>query len=142
MDVRENMVELLTDNLPRIGNLPKCDNPLQYTIDEIVERIADHLIMNGVTVCKSRCPYCCDNGEGHGMLKHSYDDEDGMEMSIHPSTREENGYQSQAWWATVHFRGECRDFYIEVCPFCGRRLVPLKEEMETVMPQPPKGDKN
>ena len=50
MDVREKLVELLTDNLPRIGNLPKCDNPLQYTIDEIVERIADHLIMNGVTV--------------------------------------------------------------------------------------------
>ena len=54
MDVREKLVELLTDNLPRIGSLPKCDNPLQYTMDEIVERIADHLIMNGVTVqeCK------------------------------------------------------------------------------------------
>ena len=50
MDVREKLVELLTDNLPRIGILPQCDNPLQYTIDEIVERIADHLIMNGVTV--------------------------------------------------------------------------------------------
>ena len=95
---------------------------------------------NGVTVHKSSCPYCCDNGEGHGMLKHSYDDEDGMEMSIHPSTRKENGYQSQAWWATVHFRGECRDFYIEVCPFCGRRLVPLREEWEAAMPQPPKGE--
>ena len=50
MDVREKLVELLTDNLPRIGNLPKCDNPLQYTINEIVERIADHLIAHGVTV--------------------------------------------------------------------------------------------
>ena len=50
MDVREKLVELLTDNLPRIGNLPKCDNPLQYTMDEIVERIANHLIANGVTV--------------------------------------------------------------------------------------------
>ena len=50
MDVREKLLELLTDNLPRIGNLPKCDNPLQYTTDEIVERIADHLIANGVTV--------------------------------------------------------------------------------------------
>ena len=50
MDVREKLVELLTDNLPRIGNLPKCDNPLQYTMDEIVERIAYHLIANGVTV--------------------------------------------------------------------------------------------
>ena len=50
MNVREKLVELLTDNLPRIGNLPKCDNPLQYTINEIVERIADHLIAHGVTV--------------------------------------------------------------------------------------------
>ena len=50
MDVKEKLVELLTDNLPRIGNLPKCDNPLQYTTDEIVERIADHLIAHGVTV--------------------------------------------------------------------------------------------
>ena len=50
MDVREKLVELLTDNLPRIGSLPKCDNPLQYTMDEIVERIADHLIAHGVTV--------------------------------------------------------------------------------------------
>ena len=130
---KEKLVELLTDDLPRCGNLPRWDNPLQLSCDEQVQRIADHLIMNGVTVHESSCPYCCDNGEGHGMLKHSYDDEDGMEMSIHPSTRKENGYQSQAWWATVHFRGECRDFYIEVCPFCGRRLVPLKEERETAM---------
>ena len=139
MDVKEKLVELL-------GNiyLPMMDghNTIgEYNIPhKFKEKIADYLISNGVTVQKSSCPYCCDNGEGHGMLKHSYDDEDGMEMSIHPSTRKENGYQSQAWWATVHFRGECRDFYIEVCPFCGRRLVPLKEERETAMPQSPKGE--
>ena len=130
MDVREKLVELqlqadIADNI--------SENGTQHR-----EFIADLMISNGVTVHKSICPYCCDNGVGHGMLKHSYDDEDGMEMSIHPSTRKENGYQSQAWWATVHFHGECRDFYIEVCPFCGRRLVPLKEEWEIAMPQPPK----
>ena len=124
MDVREKLVQLLKDIMPL------------FTFEEQV----DHLIANGVTVQGSSCPYCCDNGEGHGMLKHSYDDEDGMEMSLHPSTRKENGYKSKAWWATVYFRGECRDFYIEVCPFCGRRLVPLKEERETAMPQPPKGE--
>lgn len=126
MDVKEKLVELLD----------------RFVDDDWYssEEIADELITNGVTVQKSSCPYCCDNGEGHGMMKHSYDDEDGMEMTIHPSTRKENGYQSQAWWATVHFRGECRDFYIEVCPFCGRRLVPLKEERENAMPQPPKGE--
>lgn len=116
MDVREKLVELLDIII----------QPGQKTLGDI----ADYLIANGVTVHEYSCPYCCDNGEGHGMLKHSYDDEDGMEMSIHPSIRKENGYQSQAWWATVYFRGECRDFYIEVCPFCGRRLVPLKEEKE------------
>ena len=127
MDVREKLVELCED----LETLPCCDT---------YEGQAEYLIFNGVTVQKSSCPYCCNNGEGHGMLKHSYDDEDGMEMSIHPSPKKENGYQSQAWWATVHFRGECRDFYIEVCPFCGRRLVPLKEERETAMPQPSKGE--
>ena len=50
MDVREKLVELLTDNLPRCGNLPRLDNPLQLSCDEQVQRIADHLIMNGVTV--------------------------------------------------------------------------------------------
>ena len=134
MDVREKLVELLR-------NSPHLDIVKGYKGNDCTfEQGADWLIAHGVTVHKSICPYCCDNGVGHGMLKHSYDDEDGMEMSIHPSTRKENGYKSQAWWATVHFRGECRDFYIEVCPFCGRRLVPLKEERETAMPQPPKGE--
>ena len=134
MDVREKLVELLR-------NSPHLDIVKGYKGNDCTfEQGADWLIAHGVTVHKSICPYCCDNGVGHGMLKHSYDDEDGMEMSIHPSTRKENGYQSQAWCATVHFRGECRDFYIEVCPFCGRRLVPLKEERETAMPQPPKGE--
>ena len=52
MDVREKLVELLTDNLPRSGNLPRWDNPLQLSCDEQVQRIADLLIMNGVTVQK------------------------------------------------------------------------------------------
>lgn len=50
MDVRKKLMELLTDNLPRCGNLPRWDNPLQLSCDEQVQRIADHLIMNGVTV--------------------------------------------------------------------------------------------
>ena len=136
MDVREKLVKIVCDVMETDGCICHCNHPPCFE----VERVVNALIANGVTVQESSCPYCCDNGEGHGMLKHSYDDEDGMEMSIHPSTRKENGYQSQAWWATVHFRGEYRDFYIEVCPFCGRRLVPLKEERETAMPQPPKGE--
>ena len=50
MSDRERLIELLTDNLPRCGNLPHWDNPLQLSCDEQVERIADHLIANGVTV--------------------------------------------------------------------------------------------
>jgi hypothetical protein len=132
MDVREKLVWL---QLKADIEDETSENTTQHR-----EYIADLMIAHGVTVQESSCPYCCDNGEGNGMLKHSYDDEDGMEMSIHPSIRKENGYQSKAWWATVHFRGECRDFYIKVCPFCGRRLVPLREECETAMPQPPKGE--
>ena len=132
MDVRGKLVEIVKK--AAYSSLPS------NTEDFHLNMFVTNLLSHGVTVQESSCPYCCDNGEGHRMLKHSYDDEDGMEMSIHPSTRKENGYKSQAWWATVHFRGECRDFYIEVCPFCGRRLVPLKEEWETAMPQPPKGE--
>ena len=75
MDVKGKLVELLDIII----------QPGQKTLGDI----ADYLIGNGVTVHESSCPYCCDNGEVHGMLKHSYDDEDGMEMSIHPSTWDE-----------------------------------------------------
>ena len=138
MNVKEKLVELLKKADKEALSAAEMGKP--YNETEVMGRMVDYLISHGVTVRKSSCPYCCDNGEGHGRLKHSYDDEDGMEMSIHPSARKEDGYQSQAWWTTVHFRGECRDFYIEVCPFCGRRLVPLKEEGENAMPQPQKGE--
>lgn len=46
MDMRDRLVELLTDNLSH------CDNPLQGTYDEIVERLADHLIANGVQIVR------------------------------------------------------------------------------------------
>lgn len=117
MNDREKLVELIKRN-------PYANTPYS---------LADHLLANGVTVQKSHCPFCGDNGGGHGRMKHSYDDEDGMTMSIHPSHRNENGNQSEAWWATVYFRGESRDFYIEVCPFCGRRLVPFREEAEAAL---------
>lgn len=44
MDDREKLIELLGERFRG------CDNPLYYTSDEVVERIADHLIANGVTV--------------------------------------------------------------------------------------------
>ena len=84
MDAREKLVEILKQASFEGKVLD------EWWWEEKIRRIADYLISNGVTVHESSCPYCCDNGEGHGMLKHSYDDEDGMEMSIHPSTRKEN----------------------------------------------------
>ena len=47
-DMRDRLIELLTYNLPH------CDNPLQDTYDEIVERLANHLIENGAIMisCK------------------------------------------------------------------------------------------
>ena len=50
MTIKEKLIDLLTDNMPRCGNLPHWDNPLQLSCDEQVERIADHLIAHGVTV--------------------------------------------------------------------------------------------
>lgn len=46
--MKEKLIDLLTDNLDR------CDNPLQRCSDEQVERLAEHLIQNGVIVppCK------------------------------------------------------------------------------------------
>lgn len=43
-NMRDRLIEILTDNLPH------CDNPLQDTYDEIVERLANHLIENGAII--------------------------------------------------------------------------------------------
>lgn len=42
--MREKLIELLTDNLLH------ADNPLQLANEEIVDRLADHLLQNGVVV--------------------------------------------------------------------------------------------
>ena len=53
MDVREKLVGLIFDSLCR--HIDKSC--------KLAENIADDLISSGVTVQKSSCPYCCDNGE-------------------------------------------------------------------------------
>lgn len=75
------------------------------------------------------CEYCITDESGRGRIKYSYDDYDGMIMCIHPSKIRKDGTRSLSWWATVNFRGEQRDFRIECCPFCGKRLVPKKEDI-------------
>ena len=42
--MKDRLIELLTDDLEG------ADNPLMYVYEEIVERIADYLLENGVTV--------------------------------------------------------------------------------------------
>lgn len=42
--MRERLIDLLTNDLHR------ADNPLQFTSDEIVERLADYLLENGIIV--------------------------------------------------------------------------------------------
>ena len=44
MTQKEKLTDLLTDSLPH------CDNPLQNIYDEIVERLAEHLIKNGIVI--------------------------------------------------------------------------------------------
>ena len=52
------------------------------------------------------CEYCTPTETGHGRIKYSYDDYDGMTMCIHPSPIRKDGSRSLSWWATVNFRGE------------------------------------
>lgn len=74
-------------------------------------------IKDSIELRDKGCPYC--TGEEPKRIKHSYDDEDGMIATIRKS---EN---SLAHWLVMNFRGEQREFYIEFCPFCGKRLVPF-----------------
>lgn len=62
--MREKLIELLTDDLPH------ADNPLQFAYEEIVERLADYLLANGVVVLMRDgndfnpdvyCSYCGNN---------------------------------------------------------------------------------
>lgn len=73
------------------------------------------------------CEFCNGSETENGRIKQSYDDKDGMIACIHPSKTNKYGHKSLAWWMTVNFRGEQRDFHIEFCPFCGKRLVPFRE---------------
>ena len=110
MDVRKKLVELLTDNLPRIGNLPKCDNPLQYTIDEIVERIADHLIMNDVTVQK------------HGYWASLTD---CANAGVYCSVCHKKVYKED--YARCNRKNKLRSDY---CPHCGAKMMPQQPAEE------------
>ena len=73
-------------------------------------------IKDSIELRDEGCPYC--TGETK-RIKHSYDDEDGMIATIRKND------QSLANWLVVNFRGEQREFYIEFCPFCGKRLIPF-----------------
>ena len=110
MDIKEKLVDLLTDNLPRVGNLPQCDNPLQYIINEIVERIADHLIANGVTV------------QEHGYWVSLTD---CANVGIYCSVCHKKIYKED--YARCNRKNKLRSDY---CPHCGSKM----------MPQPPKGE--
>lgn len=109
---------------------------LPYLIDRCHSKAEETAIRKAGTALQERidrekgCSYCTPSDtSAPSRPKHSYDDEDGMLACVHPSKVLPNGYQSQSWWLTVNFRGEQRDFRIEVCPFCGKRLVPLKENI-------------
>ena len=110
MDVREKLVELLTDNLPRCGNLPSWDNPLQLSCDEQVQRIADHLIMNGVTV--QEC--------GHWVSL-----TDCANAGVYCSVCHKKVYKEDYAWCNR--KNKLRSDY---CPHCGAKM----------MQQPPRGE--
>ena len=103
MDVREKLVELLTE-------FYGCD-PMYYGVDALA--IADHLIANGVTVqTLDGCEYC-----------EKYEDLPEHFVSGKPVGRvfdtciqtDENG----RWHLEVP---SGTDIEIKFCPMCGRRL--------------------
>ena len=105
MDVRENLVELLCE-VQHLGGLE--------------EKIADHLISNGVTVqALDGCEYC---KEYEDLPEHFIDSKPVgrvFDTCIQPN---ENGL-----WHLEAPSGS--DIGIKFCPMCGRKL-----------PQPPKGE--
>ena len=110
MDVREKLVELLTE-------FYGCD-PMYYDVDALA--IADHLISNRVTVQElNGCKYC---KEYEDLPEHFIDGKPVgrvFDTCIQPN---ENGL-----W---HIEVPCgADIGIRFCPMCGRRLT-----------KPPKGE--
>ena len=109
MDVREKLVELLTE-------FYGCD-PMYYDVDALA--VAQHLITHGVTVQEwGGCKYC----KAYEDLPEHFIDGKPVgrvfDTCIQPN---ENGL-----W---HIEVPCgADIGIRFCPMCGRRL-----------PQPPKG---
>ena len=110
MDVRERMVELLTE-------FYGCD-PVYYGVDALA--IADHLIANGVTVqTLDGCEYC---EKYEDLPEHFVSGKPVGRVSDTCIQTDENG----RWHLEVPSGA---DIGIKFCPMCGRRL-----------PQPPKGE--
>lgn len=69
------------------------------------------------------CQYCMS-----GRIKSSYHDGDNMTAFIHEDKPNKNDYKSLAYWLTVNCHDESQEFYIEFCPWCGKRLVPFNPD--------------
>ena len=110
MDVREKLVELLTE-------FYGCD-PVYYGVDALA--IADHLIANGVTVqTLDGCEYC---EKYEDLPEHFVSGKPVGRVSDTCIQTDENG----RWHLEVPSGA---DIGIKFCPMCGRKL-----------PQPPKGE--
>ena len=96
------------------------DSPLQLSCDEQIQRIADHFIMNGVTVQKlNGCKYC---KEYEDLPEHFINGKPVGRVFDTCIQSNENGL-----W---HLEVPCgADIGIRFCPMCGREL-----------PAPPKGE--
>ena len=110
MDVREKLVELLTEFYGR--------DPVYYGVDALA--IADHLIANGVTVqTLDGCEYC---EKYEDLPEHFVSGKPVGRVSDTCIQTDENG----RWHLEVPSGADIR---IKFCPMCGRKL-----------PQLPKGE--
>ena len=109
MDVREKLVELLTE-------FYGCD-PMYYDVDALA--IAQHLITHGVTVQElDGCKYC---KEYEDLPEHFVNGKPAGKVFDTCIQTDENG----RWHLEVPSGA---DIGIKFCPMCGRKLPPPEGE--------------
>ena len=130
--MRDRLVCLLTDDLPH------CTNPMQITYDEIVERLADHLISSGVIVPPVKV------GQTVYIIDECYDSEEAEPYALDVRVKA-IGYDEKGFWIQIALPlGFKQSGYVSENSF-GKTVFSTREEAEKTLaerlkPEPPKGE--
>ena len=127
--MKEKLIELLTDVIPH------CDNELRYVDDERVERLADHLIANGVIISKMETVATDHNAvevvqgrwmwdvESHGDPMYGIDEDYGYRCSACGVWASEYGVDGDIF-------GEPPTPILHYCPNCGAKMDGERKDNE------------